>query len=248
MNTGLAAPVELKNTPDWSAAAQLLVDGCAHAPDAAYRTELLERLCLALGDQLYPAFLTVLCRVGEMGTPAAQSAVAEALVDALRSGRLPAGRRAAWGAQRGAFAGPAPVPVTVTVQPQFSGPSLGHSLGQSLGPIEYLCAWYADPGPHQPPSAAAFDRALQSLLRLVGHSPRARSLYAQRLRALAEDPLGGTLTRHTRHVLQQLADAWSAPLATPQSTADACLTAMGRSGFGALGAPQMAHNSQVGSR
>jgi hypothetical protein len=211
----VVAPVELKAAPHWAAAAQLLVDGCAHAPDAAYRTELLERLCLALGDQLYPAFLTVLCRVGEMGTPAAQSAVAEALVDALRSGRLPAGRRAAWGA------------------------SWAPSSAQSLGPIEYLCAWYADPGPHEAPSAAAFDRALQSLLRLVGHSPRARSLYAQRLRALAEDPLGGTLTRHTRHVLQQLAEAWAAAQATPQSAADACLQAMGRSGFGALGAPEV---------
>lgn len=213
----------LKTAPDWAAAAQLLVDGCAHAPDASYRTELLERLCLALGDQLYPAFLTVLCRVGELGTPAAQGAVAEALVDALRSGRLPAGRRAAWGAQRTAAA-----------------PLLPSQLSQSLGPIEYLCAWYADPGPHQPPSAAAFDRALRSLLGLVGHSPRARALYAQRLRALAEDPLGGTLTRHTRSVLQQLAEAWAAPQATPQSAADACLNAMGRSGFGALGAPEVA--------
>lgn len=221
MNHGPAASVELKAAPDWGAAAQLLVDGCAHAPDAAYRTELLERLCLALGDQLYPAFLTVLCRVGEMGTPAAQAAVAEALVDALRSGRLPAGRRAPWGAQR-------------------SVASLAPTHSQALGPIEYLCAWYADPGPHQPPSAAAFDRALQSLLRLVGHSSRARSLYAQRLRALAEDPLGGTLTRHTRSVLQQLAQAWSEPQATPRSAADACLHAMGRSGFGALGAPELA--------
>ena len=225
MNTGPAAPVELKTAPDWLAAAQLLVDGCAHAPDAAYRTALLERLCLALGDQLYPAFLTVLCRVGDTGTPAAQSAVAEALVDALRSGRLPAGRRAAWGAQQSA-AQPAP------------------SHAQALGPIEYLCAWYADPGPHAAPSAAAFDRALQSLLRLVGHSPRARGLYTQRLRAMAEDPLGGTLTRHTRSVLQQLAEAWSAPQATPQSTADACLNAMGRSGFGALGAPDVGPGSR----
>jgi hypothetical protein len=225
VNTARAAPVELKAAPQWAVAAQLLVDGCAHAPDAAYRTELLERLCLSLGDQLYPAFLTVLCRVGETGSAAAQSAVAEALVDALRSGRLPAGRRAAWGAQRSPPLGPMQ--------------SLQHSQAQSLGPIEYLCAWYADPGPHEAPSAAAFDRALQSLLRLVGHSPRARSLYAQRLRALAEDPLGGTLTRHTRGVLQQLAEAWAAPQATPQSASDACLQAMGRSGFGALGAPEL---------
>jgi hypothetical protein len=224
VNASPDAQVQLKPAPDWAAAAQLLVDGCAHAPDSAYRVELLERLCLALGDQLYPAFLTVLCRVGEMGTPAAQAAVAEALVDALRSGRLPAGRRAAWGAQR-------------------LGPAASASHAQGLGPIEYLCAWYADPGADTAPSAAVFDRGLQALLRLVGHSPRARGLYAQRLRALAEDPLGGTLTRHSRSVLQQLAEAWAAPQATPQSASDACLTAMGRSGFGALGAPELAHAS-----
>ena len=90
----VATALALKADPQWDAAAQLLVDGCAHAPDAAYRVDLLERLCLALGDQLYPAFLKVLCVVSERGTPAAQVAVADALVDALRSGRLPAGRRA----------------------------------------------------------------------------------------------------------------------------------------------------------
>lgn len=212
-------PVMLKHAPDWAAAAQLLVDGCAHAPDAAYRADLLERLSMALGDQLYPAFLNVLCRVGELGTPGAQAAVADALVDALRSGRLPAGRRAAWGARQ--------------------APRGTHSpVAQALGPIEYLCAWYADPGADQAPSAATFDRALQSLLRLVGHSPRARSLYAGRLTALADEPLSGTLSRSTRHVLQQLAQAWAVPQASPQQVADVCMRAIGRSGFGALGAPE----------
>ena len=236
----------------------------AHAPDAAYRCALLERLCLALGDQLYPAFLTVLCRVGEMGTPAAQTAVADALVDALRSGRLPAARRPAWGAQSvvpfaprsgassvansvansGVNSAANPAANSAALPRTFPG-ALSGAHSQSLGPIEYLCAWYADPGPHPAPSAAAFDRALQSLLRLVGHSSRARNLYAQRLRALAEDPLGGTLSRHTRSVLQQLAEAWSAPQATPQSAADACLNAMGRSGFGALGAPELVAHGAV---
>ncbi|MCY7317083.1 MAG: hypothetical protein LH480_16125 [Rubrivivax sp.] len=173
-----------------------------------------------------PAFLTVLCRTGDVGTRAAQSAVVEALVDALRSGRLPSGRRAACGAQhRAAMTAP--------------------THAQSLGPIGYLCAWCANPGLQQAPSAATFDRALQSLLRLVGHSPRARSLHAQRLPDMAEDPLGGTLTRRTRHVLQQLAEAWSAPQATPQSTADACIKAMGHSGLGALRAPAATHGTAL---
>ena len=124
----------LKAEPQWDAAAQLLVDGCAHAPDAAYRVDLLERLCLALGDQLYPAFLNVLCIVSERGTPAAQVAVADALVDALRSGRLPAGRRAAWGVGRD------PGTVAYSARPGGSDEASAQVprsvLGSALGPEE----------------------------------------------------------------------------------------------------------------
>lgn len=209
-------PARLKAAPDWAAAAQLLVDGCAHAPDPNYRVELLERLCLALGDALYPAFLNVLAVVGERGTPAAQAAVADALVDALRSGRLPAGRRAAWGASR----------------------RVEQALGSALGPVEYLCAWYAEPQGADRPSAARFDQALRSLLALLAQSPRASALYAARLRALADDPLDGTLSRAARGALRALADAWQLPGATPGSSVDAVLQAVsgnGRSGFGGLG-------------
>ena len=207
-----AGPV-LKAAPNWATAAQLLVDGCAHAPDAAYRVDLLERLCLTLGDQLYPAFLSVLCVVGERGTPAAQAAVADALVDALRSGRLPAGRRAAWGASQ---------------RPQ-------QALGAALGPVEYLCAWYAEPNGVNAPSAASFDRALLALLRLVSQSDNARSLYSARLRALAEDPLDGTLSRSARLVLQALATAWQRTGSTPAAAVDAALQALGSTGLRSLG-------------
>lgn len=192
----------LKAAPDWSAAAQLLIDGCAHAPDAAWRLDLLERLCLALGDALYPAFLNVLAVVGERGTAGAQAAVADALVDALRSGRLPAGRRAAWGAQRRDLA-----------------------VGAALGPLEYLCTWYAEPQGADTPSAARFERTLVALLALVSHSERAKALYVARLRALADDPLDGTLSRGARAALRALADAW--PRGTPAAAADAVLQASG---------------------
>lgn len=197
-------PARLKAAPDWSAAAQLLIDGCAHAPDAAYRLDLLERLCTALGDALYPAFLNVLAVVGERGTATAQAAVADALVDALRSGRLPAGRRAAWGAQRRDLA-----------------------VGAALGPLEYLCAWHAEPQGVDTPSAARFERLLIALLSLVSHSERAKALYVARLRALADDPLDGTLSRGARSTLRTLADAW--PRAGPAAAADAVLQAGGSS-------------------
>ncbi len=202
-------PARLKPAPEWAAAAQLLVDGCAHAPDAAYRVELLERLCLGLGDALYPAFLNVLCVVGERGTPAAQAAVADALVDALRGGRLPAGRRAAWGASRRTEQG------------------LGSALGSALGPVEYLCAWYAEPQGADRPSASRFDQALRALLALVSQSPRAATLYAARLRALADNPLDGTLSRSARGAMRALADEWQRPGATPAMGVDAVLQAVG---------------------
>ncbi|MFN7724623.1 MAG: hypothetical protein ACK5QH_06090 [Rubrivivax sp.] len=198
--------VALKAAPDWAAAAQGLVDGCAHAPNAAWRTELLERVCAALGDQLYPAFLNVLCLVGERGSDAAQAAVADALVDALCSGRLPAGRRPAWG--------------------------LAGRWGEALGPLEYLCVGYADPPAGQAPSAAHADRALQALLALLWHSPRAWALYAARVQALTEAPPDGTLTRGARQALLALAAAMQASGATPASAAAAVLAAHPGAGTG----------------
>lgn len=199
-------PPRLKAHPDWGRAAQLLIDGCAHAPDAQYRLELLGRLASSLGDALYPAFLQVLTVVGERGAPAAQAAVAEALVDALRSGRLPAGRRSPWGSNR----------------------RLEASLATPLGPVEYLCAWYTEPGSADAPSASRFDSALRSLLTLVSHSDRARALYAARLMALAEDPLDGTLSRSARQVLRALAPVWQRQ--SPAAAADAAVNAVSPGG------------------
>ncbi len=198
--------VALKAAPDWAAAAQCLVDGCAHAPNAAWRTELLERVCAALGDQLYPAFLNVLCLVGERGSVAAQAAVADALVDALCSGRLPAGRRPAWG--------------------------LGGSWGAALGPLEYLCVGHVDPPAGQAPSAAHTDRALQAMLALLWRSPRALALYAARVQALTDAPPDGTLTRGARQALLALAAAMQAPGATPATAAAAVLASPPGAGAG----------------
>ncbi|WP_124543907.1 hypothetical protein [Piscinibacter terrae] len=201
--------LSLRPRPDWRAAAQHLIDGCAHLPDAASRVELLERLCVALGDELYPALLGVLCTVGERAAPPARRAVASALVEGLRSGRVPSGRRPAWG-------------------------SSGASSMRSLGPIEYLCAWYAQGGGAQPPSASSFDRAMRSLLSLVGASDEARLMYAQRLMAVADDPLSGTLTRSTRDGLRQLASRWEADAADVQAPVDAFLHALQGGGLQGL--------------
>lgn len=84
--------------PRWAQAAQALVDGCLDLPHDEDRVALLAAVCEGLGDELYPAFLRVLALIGRHGDHAACAAVAGALVHALRTGRLPSGRRGAWGA------------------------------------------------------------------------------------------------------------------------------------------------------
>jgi hypothetical protein len=147
----------------------------------------LENLCLTLGDQLYPAFLRVLCVIGEHGEPLAQRAVAATLTEAITSGRLPAGRQMAWGAPSG---------------------SADNAASRQQGPIEFLCAWYLHPAGTEPLSANGFDQAARALLGLVTHDRAAHQLYRARLQAAAEDPLEGAWSRRERGALQALAAAW----------------------------------------
>ena len=193
--------------PDWSGAAEVLIEGCAHLPTPEERVRWLERLCLSLGDTLYPALLQVLCRIGEHGDAAAQRAVADTLVLALQSGRLPSGRHAAWGAQQG-------------------------SGTRAMGPIEYLCAWHAQPDARGPLGAVAFDRAARALLGLVSHSDTARQLYCAKLQGDAQDPLGGAWSRGSRQALAAMARSWAAAGPQPERAAaeavDAFLAALKR--------------------
>src|SRR5205085_6331194 len=148
-------------------------------------------VCEGLGDELYPAFLRVLWTIGQHGDHAARAAVARALVHALRTGRLPSGRRSAWGA---------------------SAPAQAHAAygrTRSLGPIEYLCAWHAQTEPARALTAAQFDTAARSLLDLIGASREARLLYCEKLLADVDDPIGGAFARHTREGVRALAKAWS---------------------------------------
>jgi hypothetical protein len=164
-------------------ASEVLIEGCTTLPDAEARVRWIEQLCLTLGDTLYPALLRVLCLVGEHGEPLAQRNVAATLTQALASGRLPAGRRAAWGA-------------------------VGLAATRAHGPLEYLCAWYLHPVGSDTLSASGFDRAARSLVGLVSHDDRAQRLYAARLAATAEDPLEGAWSRNDRAALRALATAW----------------------------------------
>ena len=183
---------------DWWGAAQTLVEGCCTLP-ADERVRWLEQLCLGLGDQLYPAFLRVLCLVGEHGEPLAQQAVAATLTQALATGRLPSGRQTAWGAAAGAAT-------------------------RQQGPIEFLCAWYLHPGGSDTLSAHGFDLSARALLGLVAHDAQAHALYRARLAAAAADPLEGAWSRQDRAALGALVQAWQGGVA-PAVPVDAFLQA-----------------------
>jgi hypothetical protein len=183
----------LKDQPDWSAAAEVLIEGCAYLPSPEDRVRWMERLCLSLGDSMYPAFLQVLCRIGEHGNLQAQKVVADTLVLALQSGRMPSGRHAAWGAQW--------------------DPT--KRATRTIGPIEYLCAWFTQPDGRGTLGAAPFDQAARALVGLVSHSEVARRLYCAQLLSIAEDPLQGTWSRSTRQALQAMARSWANADADP---------------------------------
>ena len=177
--------------PRWVQAAQALVEGCIDLPNEEDRVALLAAVCDGLGDELYPAFLRLLWSVGRFGDHAACAAVADTLVHALRTGRLPSGRRPAWGADAASLA------ATTYRHPR------------SLGPLEYLCAWHAQAVPERALTAEQFHTAARSVMDLISTSPGARALYCEKLLADVDDPIAGALTRQTRHALREMATAWA---------------------------------------
>lgn len=181
----------LQSEPQWIDAARALIEGCIDLPTDEDRVALLVAVCDGLGDELYPALLRVLWLVGRQGDHGARAAVARALVHGLRTGRVPSGRRSAWGT-RSPTAG------------------LGFGASRLLGPIEFVCAWHAQGEGSDTLSASDFESAAAALMDLVSASPQARELYCEKLIAEVDDPLGGALARPTRAALRALALAWQA--------------------------------------
>lgn len=182
----------LLTEPQWAAAAQALVDGCVDLPSDEERVALLAAVAQGLGDELYPAFIRLLWLIGRHGDHAAKAAVARALVHALRTGRLPSGRRSAWGADM-----------------PGGGEAAAWGRTRQLDPLEYLCAWHAQTDPVCALSAEQFHVAARALMDLIACSPEARLLYCEKLLADSGDPIGGALSRATREALRALAHAWS---------------------------------------
>src|SRR5512139_2969544 len=182
----LATPL-LREQPDWDAAAQALIDGCITLATPELKVRFLDRVCLTLGDRLYPAFLRLLCVVNDEADDAGKRAVVHTLTHALSTGRLPSGRLQAWGGHG-------------------SGANAWRTTSRSLGPIEYLCAWR---GRHEDELGMPdFQAAAHSVISLVTTDDEASALYRLKLRQDIDDPLGGALSRSTRAALAELVDAW----------------------------------------
>lgn len=186
-------PFTLHTNPDWSGAAQALINSLSALRTEEERLEMLESVCVGLGDRLYPAFLQILYTVEHQGSHNAKSLVARTLVDCLISGRLPMGTVAAWGSSRATG---------------------DQAFGQSrrLGPIEYLCVWHAQGGVSGGLNDEQLRSALGSVLRLVSTEDKARQLYIQKLRSDATNPLSGSLASKTRQGIDALAQAWESDL------------------------------------
>ncbi|MBX2826276.1 MAG: hypothetical protein KTR33_16190 [Gammaproteobacteria bacterium] len=174
---------------DWHAAASALVDGFNALDDPDDRIGLTEKLCDDLGGHLYPAFLQILYKIEQHADSSAKSLVTSTLVYGLNTGRLPSGKLSAWGAS------------TLQTDAMF-----GQS--RTLGPIEYLCTWYAQPSGQPPMTQSAFSTMANSLLRLVDCHPGGREMYCTKLLLDAEDPLSGSLASSTRSGLAALANQW----------------------------------------
>ena len=212
MNGG---PLRLSERPDWHAATRELVAGFAALDAPEERVRLMDKLCERLGGSLYPAFLQILCIVERDGDERVRLLVIDTLMHALATGRLPVGRVPAWGAPRALGA-------------------TAFEQGRSLGPIEYLCAWYAQPSELPPLDAGAFGEFASGLLRLVSGSRSARALYRAKLLEAAEDPSSGALARETRAALAALADEWQRT-DEPDVLVAVCLEALRAAGEERLG-------------
>lgn len=185
----MTTPFKLRENPDWHSAAQDLINGLHALNKAEDQIRLLENLCDKLGDNLYPAFLQILYALEQFADTESKQLTASTLVECIRSGRLPSGRLSAWGS------------ASVTGDSAF---------GQTrvLGPIEYVCAWYAQGGTAQPLSLLQFSHIMTSLLGLVAANSTAKDFYCQKLQGDIDDPMSGALSNATRQGLQELIEVW----------------------------------------
>jgi len=163
----------------------------AQLNDLDSRVELLDSLCHRLGPDMYPAFLQLLFVVEHHSDAQIQKQLTDTLVYAMSTGRLPSGVLPAWGSTSQTTSNP-------------------YSTSRALGPIEFLCAWYAQPTNLPRIQDETFDDALSTLLRLIDSNRTARKMYCYNLNMDAINDSVGMFSRATRTAITRLAKTWNA--------------------------------------
>lgn len=190
----------LKADPDWRGGAEALAAGLQAQTTLDGRVDVLERVCAGFGEALYPGFAKLLAALGHFGAPAVKALAADTLAHALVTARLPSTRVPAWGALPGSLGG----------------------ASRPVGPVEFLCVWLVRDVARERLDDDAFKSALTLVLDLVSASPRAASLYADKLLIDIEDPAEGLHDARSRRLVQTLAEHWRAG-ETPDRIAEAVL-------------------------
>jgi hypothetical protein len=178
----------MKSHPKWGVAAQTLLNGCEFFRETNQRIDLLEQLCRALGDYLYPAFIQILCVVDSSGNMQQKSLLVETLVAALQRGRMPTGRLNAWG---------------------IAYPGADASAVRNIGPIEYLFMWYAQPSGREYLPQFEFKNAATRLMSLFESSPIAKKAYCEKMISDIHDPLGGALSNKLQLSISKMLESWA---------------------------------------
>lgn len=187
----LEHPLNIEVQPDWNAASYELANQLQQLNDLNSRVELLDSLCNRLGPAMYPAFLQLLFYIEHHADADVQKRLTDTLAYAMSTGRLPSGTLPAWGSTS-------------------STTSNRYRPSHALGPIEFLCAWYAQPTSLPQLHDTTFDGALSALMRLVDSNRAAQKMYCYNLNMDAINHSIGMFSRATRKGITKLAKAWNA--------------------------------------
>ena len=184
--------LKLAKNQDWHGAAQELVNQFAELPAMDQRITLLETLCDRLGGELYPAFLQILYIIERHADQNCKKDFIDTVCYGLSTGRLPSGKLPAWG----------------------SNPSGNNAYGQTrlLGPLEFLCAWYAQSTNLPALSEQQFSAMCTHLVKLFSTDEKAADLYKLKLQNDVSNPVAGALSSRTRDGIAALVDSWQKAL------------------------------------
>ena len=196
MSTGGATV--LRVDPDFIGGTRVLLEALRIHANIDARVAILNGVAKRLGDENYPAFIKIVCVIGESADTYAKQLLAESLAHAMRKGELPSGSLTSWGVSTNWIAAASGVP----------GSFFRSAPRRNLGPIEYLSSWHSQPTNRPGLTDDVYRMALASLLHLFNASPSAARAYQTKLAADSLNELEGTFTAMTRARLAAIAALW----------------------------------------